>query len=136
MLAAKQPGEYEGTYTDTFQENPGTIDLRWSRLERRYKGTWREGQERSGKISLRLADGEIRGAWTTSKKSEINPGTPELADLTWKRISDTSPPSSPGTTVTKIQLRILGPEGMEILVADARGEFDASAQLVAPTPPS
>jgi serine/threonine-protein kinase len=86
VLKKTAHGEYLGTYSDTFNESPGTIEVQWSRLEHRYKGAWREGQDRSGKISLRLVDNEIRGAWTTSRKSEINPGTPELADLTWKRM--------------------------------------------------
>jgi|GEM_PF-752949 len=89
VLAAVNPGEYQGTYTDNFQRTLGTIVLKWSRLERRYKGTWREGQNRSGKLSLRLVKDEIRGAWTTSKKSAIHPGTPELADLTWTRAQAT-----------------------------------------------
>jgi hypothetical protein len=89
VLTATEPGGYEGTYTDTFKEKPGTIEVKWSRLESRFNGTWREGQNRSGKISLRLVDNEIRGAWTTSKESAINPGTPELADLTWKRLPAT-----------------------------------------------
>ncbi|MFN0018965.1 MAG: protein kinase domain-containing protein [Pirellulaceae bacterium] len=87
VLEKQEPGEYEGIYTDTFKKNPGTIQLKWSRLEGRYKGTWQEGKDRRGKISVRLVDGEIRGAWTTSEKSGINPGNPELADLHWKRSS-------------------------------------------------
>jgi WD40 repeat protein len=87
-LEMKQPGEYEGTYTDKFKDGPGTIQVKWSRLERRFNGTWGDGKDGHGKISLRLVDGAIRGAWTTSKDSDINPGTPELADLLWKRRSD------------------------------------------------
>ena len=85
VLEQKEPGEYAGTYTDTFKEKPGKIELKWSRLEGRYKGTWQEGTNRQGKISVRLVNDEIRGAWTTSEKSGINPGNPELADLLWKR---------------------------------------------------
>jgi serine/threonine protein kinase len=132
VLMAKQPGEYEGTYTDTFKEKPGTIEVQWSRFEGRFKGTWREGQNRSGKISLRLVENEIRGAWTTSEKSEIKPGTPELADLTWKRNSDSFPPTVAATDATTMQLRIAAPEKMEITVADQQGEFGKSALLLAP----
>lgn len=82
------PGSYEGTYTDTFGEEPGTLVLQWSRLERRYKGNWSEGKDRKGKISLRRYENEIRGAWTTSKRSKIQPGAPELADLLWKPRDD------------------------------------------------
>ncbi len=77
--------EYEGTYTDTFGKQPGKIELKWSRIERRYNGTWSEDKERFGKISVREAGGEIRGAWTTSRDANVNPGTPELADLLWVR---------------------------------------------------
>jgi len=84
-LHQKAPGEYEGTYTDTFKKMPGSIQLKWSRLEGRYKGTWREGEQRSGKLVVRLVEDQIRGAWTTDKESLIDPGTPELADLLWKR---------------------------------------------------
>ena len=78
-------GEYAGMYTDTYDRNDGVIQLKWSRSERRFKGTWREGDDRLGKISIRLTDDEIRGAWTTSEKSRINPKKPELADLVWRR---------------------------------------------------
>jgi serine/threonine protein kinase/WD40 repeat protein len=85
VLEKKQAGEYEGTYTDTFRDKRGTIQMKWSRLERRFNGTWGEGKDRHGKISVRQVGDEIRGAWTTSANSEINPGTPELADLLWVR---------------------------------------------------
>ncbi len=87
VLEEKRTGQYDGTYTDTFGEEDGKLQLRWSRIEGRFKGTWREGKDRFGKISVRLVDDEIRGAWTTSKGSGINPGTPELADLLWIRSS-------------------------------------------------
>ncbi len=85
VLEQTQPGHYAGTYTDTFGDNPGTLQLKWSRIERRFNGTWREAEDRFGKISVRLVEDEIRGAWTTNRKSGINPGTPELADLSWVR---------------------------------------------------
>ncbi len=69
VLDQKHPGTYEGTYADTIKDTPGTIRVCWSRIERRYNGDWREGKDRHGKISLRLVDNKIRGAWTTSKKS-------------------------------------------------------------------
>ncbi len=76
-------GEYEGTYTDTFGKAPGTIHLNWSRIERRFFGTWREGEDRFGELSIRLVKDEIRGALITDAKSKINPATPRLADLLW-----------------------------------------------------
>jgi hypothetical protein len=78
VLHQTGPAEYAGTYTDTFGKEPGTIELKWSRIERRYNGTWNEGKERFGKISVRQVGDQIRGAWTTSRNSTINPGTPKL----------------------------------------------------------
>jgi hypothetical protein len=85
VLRQTGPTEVVGTYTDTFGKTPGKITLKWSRVERRYNGTWSEGEERFGKLSVRPVGDEIRGAWTTSRDSRINPGTPELADLLWVR---------------------------------------------------
>jgi uncharacterized protein (TIGR03067 family) len=85
VLRRTGPTEYAGTYTDTIGKEPGKIELKWSRIERRYNGAWSEGADRFGKLSVRLVGGEIRGAWTTSRDSRINPGTPELADLLWVR---------------------------------------------------
>ena len=85
MLEKKDGETYIGTYNDTFGKDVGSIKLSWSRLERRFKGSWREGADRFGKIAVRLVDGEIRGAWTADKDARIQPGTPELADLLWKR---------------------------------------------------
>ena len=82
-------GEYAGTYTDTAGREPGKIQLKWARIERRFNGTWREGEDRFGELSIRLADHEIRGALTTDPKSKVNPATPRLADLLWTRV-DTS----------------------------------------------
>ena len=64
----------------------GKIELKWSRLENRFNGNWSFPENHSGKLSVRLVENEIRGGWTTSKKSNTMPGTPRLGDLTWKRI--------------------------------------------------
>ena len=89
-LKAAGRGEYEGTYTETMGKSPGTMTLKWNRIERRFKGTWREGaDERLGTISVRLSGGEIRGAFTTSGDSKVNPATPELGDLVWTRAATT-----------------------------------------------
>ena len=34
-------------------KEPGKIELKWSRIERRFNGTWSEGKDRFGKISIR-----------------------------------------------------------------------------------
>lgn len=87
VLHAESRGTYTGSYTDDIGNRTGDLELQWSRIERRFNGTWHEGTDRFGKISLRVVDGEVHGAWTTSRKSKTNPGTPALADLTWKRSS-------------------------------------------------
>ena len=66
-------------------KTPGKIELSWSRLQRRFNGTWREGDDCFGELSLRLVDNELRGARTTDPKSKVDPATPRLADLVWKR---------------------------------------------------
>ena len=69
----------------------GTLELKWSRLARRFNGTWTQtddqqaDQRMAGKLSVRFDDEEIHGAWTTRKKSDPEPGTPRLADLVWTR---------------------------------------------------
>ena len=85
VLEAKQPGRYEGRYTDPDNARSGTLQLKWSRVERRFNGTWEEGDDRNGKISIRLDGDQIRGAWRTSRKSKLGPGTPRLADLLWAK---------------------------------------------------
>ena len=85
VLKKTNAAEYTGTYTETLGKNPGVIQLKWSRIERRFNGTWREGEDRFGELSVRLVNNEIRGALTTDPKSKINPATPRLADLLWTR---------------------------------------------------
>ena len=134
VLEAKEPGLYEGTFSGTDKDKPGydisdvpvvregefgtqvvlteikfgTIELKWSRVERRFNGTWRKGINRNGKMSLRLVDNEIRGAWTTSKDAQRESDSPRLADLMWKR--DTA------LSVAKAENRPL-PEMLEALPA-------------------
>jgi len=101
-LTQTAPGQYTGTYTDTVgkEKEPGKIDLKWSRIERRFNGAWCEGDDRFGDLSVRLVDNEIRGALTIDPKSKINPATPRLADLVWTRTdvkpSPAAASSSPG----------------------------------------
>ena len=85
VLNQTSPGEYSGSYTENAGTKPGRIQLKWSQIERRFNGTWREGEDRFGELSVRLVGDEIRGAHTTDPKSKINPARPQLADLTWTR---------------------------------------------------
>jgi len=111
VLEAKEPGQYQGTFTITdgditsgknsnapavsdnlaapIETQSGNIQLKWSRVERRFNGTWGRGANRRGKISLRLVDDDIRGAWTTSKDIQKEFDSPQLADLLWTRSEGT-----------------------------------------------
>ena len=82
-LTSTAAGEYSGVYTDS-QGKPGKLKLAWSRTERRFNGAWSEGEDRFGEVSLRLVDGEIRGAVTTDAKSRLEHGEPRLADFAWR----------------------------------------------------
>ncbi len=92
MLAQTTPGEFAGTYTHTVGQTSvsGKINLKQSRTPRRFNGTWREGDDGFGTLSVLVVDNEIRGALTTDRKSKINPATPRLTDLTWARAGTTT----------------------------------------------
>ena len=78
-------GHYKGVYSDTQGDHPGTMEIEWSRIERRFNGTWREGEDRFGKISLQHADDGLSGGYTTSENSRINGDRPKLGGLQWSR---------------------------------------------------
>ena len=111
VLETKGIGEYEGTFTGVEKTDSdagdstyrgkiqslsgfsyggqgttsGTLKLRWSRVERRFNGTWGKGADRRGAMSLRMVNHEIRGGWTTDEDIQLESGTPLLGDLLWKR---------------------------------------------------
>jgi hypothetical protein len=87
VLNRMSPGEYTGGYTEYVGTKPGSIELKWSPVERRFNGTWREGDDRFGELSLRLVGDEIRGAQRTDPKSKIDHARPQLADVAWIRVS-------------------------------------------------
>ena len=95
-LKLVKPGAYEGTYTDTFRPGPGTIALTWSAEDRRFNGTWAQGKDRYGTLSVRPDGREIRGAFATDPNCKIRPGKPALADLRWVR-SQEKVPAKPAT---------------------------------------
>lgn len=85
-LGPTKDGICEGTYTDTYGDQLGTIRLKWSPSTEQYVGAWREGTLRHGSLAIRLrSDSEksIRGAWTTDSSCELMPGFPALTDLEW-----------------------------------------------------
>lgn len=90
VLTQTAAGEYAGTYGGAAGKEPGKMELKWSRIQRRFNGTWREGDDCFGELSLRLAGREIRGARTADPKAKIDPATPRLADLVWTPVETTS----------------------------------------------
>lgn len=98
-LIQTESGAYAGGYSGAAKRGPGTIDVKWSRREKRYVGQWQaDAGELGGSLSVRLLDKEIRGAWT--KRRRQNGGSPgKLADLAWTR---SQTPASP-TPFTEIR---------------------------------
>jgi hypothetical protein len=85
VLNLINPGEYTGSYSESVGTKAGEIQLKWSPSEQRFSGTWREGEDQFGELSLRLSGDEIRGAFSTDPKSKTNHARPKLGDLTWAR---------------------------------------------------
>ena len=85
VLNRENPGEYTGSYSESVAAKPGEIQLKWSQTETRYNGSWREGEDQFGEVSLRLVGDEIRGALSTDPKSKANHARPKLGDVTWTR---------------------------------------------------
>ena len=86
----------------------GTLQLKWSRVERRFNGTWGKGGDRHGTMSLRLVDNEIRGGWTTDEEAQMESGTPRLADLLWtRRAFKTQPAESPSVSRDSLNDRLI-----------------------------
>ena len=69
----------------------GTFELKWSRLEHRFNGSWRHPDGGSGKLSLRRVDGEIRGVRTTAKKLTNNAANPRYGDFVWRPSKKVAP---------------------------------------------
>ena len=80
VLTQTAPGQYTGTYTDTVakEKEPGKIDLKWSRIERRFNGTWSEGETTVSAIfPFRLADQQILGGADDRRQVEDQPSHAE-----------------------------------------------------------
>lgn len=100
VLAKDESGAFTfhvGVARETSGASPlGTLRLKWSRLERRFNGTWGASNDRKGKLSLRLIGDEVRGAWTANKDAREETGAPRLGDLLWSRKAPgTQPAESP-----------------------------------------
>ncbi len=78
---------YTGAFTDA-EGQTGALHLEWSRLQRRYNGRWKVGDDTAGSITLR-ADGisGIRGAISVDPDSQLTADAPRLREFSWKRSS-------------------------------------------------
>ena len=87
-LKSVKAGQYTGTFTETHNAKPGEVRLKWSRLERRFNGSWKEGADCHGEISLRVVNGDIKGSFLTDASSKSGPKMkPRLGDLHFVRAS-------------------------------------------------
>ncbi len=84
QLESESPKVYHGTYSGSGDERWGSIELRWSRIERRFNGTWSESTARFGQLSVHLVDGEIHGALTTVRDERSKGRAAKLAELVWR----------------------------------------------------
>ena len=89
LKQGEKPNRYAGTITPTESKGPaGEVNLKWSRIERRYNGAWKlTGQDQGkGTLSIHLVDDLIRGAFSSNKRAQKEVGMPEMAELEWNRI--------------------------------------------------
>lgn len=76
----------------------GTLQLQWSRLQQRFNGEWRVGEDYFGTITLRLdSHDNLRGALAVDARARVTAETPRLRDFVWKRSSGA--PKSPDLAV-------------------------------------
>lgn len=71
----------------------GTFVLAVSPRPGHFEGTWKEGNDRAGKLLIQvLADGQtIRGSWTTDPGSTTKSDKPESGNLEWARLGRLAP---------------------------------------------
>ena len=75
---------YTGGFTD-HQGRRGALHLEWSRLQRRYNGRWKVGDDQAGTITLRESGkSEVRGAIFVDPESPIAANKPRLREFVWK----------------------------------------------------
>ena len=85
VLKKTNASEYTGTYSDTDTKHPGEFQLRWSRIERQFTGTWREGDDRFGGISVSPVGNDLHVAYGADANCKDHPGTPRMKGMTWTR---------------------------------------------------
>lgn len=83
-------GWYTGSFTDA-QGRRGALQLEWSRLQRRYNGRWKVGDEQAGSITLRAVNVQrVRGAIAVDADSKVADDMPRLREFSWQRTSATA----------------------------------------------
>ena len=75
---------YTGSFTDA-EGRRGALHLAWSRLQRRYNGRWKLGDEQAGSITLRVRDGEVLGAVSVDPDLPTSSNMPRLREFVWQR---------------------------------------------------
>ncbi|QDU08719.1 protein kinase domain-containing protein [Gimesia aquarii] len=76
---------YTGSFTDT-KGRRGALQLEWSRLQSRYNGRWKVGNEQAGSITLRVRGGKLRGAVSVDPDSKVASNLPRLREFSWQRV--------------------------------------------------
>ena len=75
-----------GTYSNTHSGKLGHVSLRYAPSSGNIEGTWSDGTNRFGRVTLRVADHKtIDGAYSADAKCEIQPGSPKAEEFQWKR---------------------------------------------------
>lgn len=91
-IAKTEDGKWSGRFTGTTAGTPGKITLAWSRISRRFNGKWEEGEKAPfGDLSIRVVDGQIRGAYSIDKQFITDATASQLADLAWNRSTEAEP---------------------------------------------
>ncbi|TWU12095.1 Serine/threonine-protein kinase PrkC [Symmachiella macrocystis] len=77
-------GWYNGAFTDT-EGRRGALQLEWSRMQRRYNGRWKVGNEQSGSLTLRVRGSKVQGAVSVDPDSMVSFDMPRLREFSWQR---------------------------------------------------
>ncbi|MCA9173459.1 MAG: protein kinase [Planctomycetales bacterium] len=87
--AAESNDWYSGKFVDA-EGREGTLQLRWSRLQRRFNGEWRSGDQQFGAITLRLDPTvarslRLRGAVALDATASTDAATARLREFAWTK---------------------------------------------------
>ena len=90
----RTPNRVSGTFSLDDQSLQGTINLKWSRMDERFHGTWRQGSQNKGQLSLRPVEGGLAGAFTANQSARTELKLPKLADFEWTKKTESQPVAS------------------------------------------